>query len=146
MSEITPRFTLPASPRQYKFVLTPLADAMFQLLIFFMLSSSLAPYALMTVRSGSPSDFANAPGTSTTGQASRSGTVAIWNVSEDGLTISGQPFGFDALPALAAAITDADATILLLIRDTATVQHLARVVEALTAASVTNVQIAEAPA
>lgn len=146
MAEIAPKFTLPATPRQYKFVLTPLADAMFQLLIFFMLSSSLAPYALMTIRSGSPADFANVPGTSNTGQASRTGTVAIWNVSADGLSISGQSFAFDALPALAAAITDTTATILLILRDTATVQDLARVVEALTAAGVTNVQIAEAPA
>jgi biopolymer transport protein ExbD len=41
---------LPELPRRYKFVLTPLADAMFQLLIFFMLTSSLAPYSLITLK------------------------------------------------------------------------------------------------
>jgi len=50
----------PRSPARYRFVLTPLADAMFQLLIFFMLSSNLAPYSLLTIRSGTTGDPAGA--------------------------------------------------------------------------------------
>jgi len=142
MAEVAPKFTLPQTERQYKFVLTPLADAMFQLLIFFMLSSSLAPYALMTIRSGAQGDFANTSGASATGQATQTGTVAIWTVSDEGLTISGQKFTFTDLPALAAAITDDSATILIILRDTASVQDLTRVVEALTTAGLSNVQIA----
>lgn len=144
MAAVSPKFTLPPAPRKYKFVLTPLADAMFQLLIFFMLSSSLAPYALLTIRSGAESDFANSPGTSADSEAVTFGDVAIWNVSADGLSIGGQRFDFTALPDLAAAITDRDTTILLILRDTAVVQDLARVLEALTIAGINNVQIAEA--
>ncbi len=143
MAAIAPKFTLPQEPRRYKFVLTPLADAMFQLLIFFMLSSSLAPYALLTIRSGSEGDFANTTGTSGDSTATTFGDVAIWNVSADGLTISGQTFDFAQLPALANAITDDDLTILLILRESATVQDLSSVVEALTIAGITNVQIAE---
>ena len=52
------RAPLPERPRRYRFVLTPLADAMFQLLIFFMLSSSLAPYSLITLKTA-PQDVAD---------------------------------------------------------------------------------------
>ncbi len=44
--------SLPKSERRYTFALTPLADAMFQLLIFFMLSTSLTPYSLLTITRG----------------------------------------------------------------------------------------------
>jgi len=142
MAEVAPKFTLPQAQRKYKFALTPLADAMFQLLIFFMLSSSLAPYALMTIRSGSPGDFANTSEPTAASTATQFGTVAIWTISEEGLTISGQKFAFDDVPALAAAITDDTATILIILRETASVQDLAHVVEALTAAGLANVQIA----
>ena len=68
--------------------------------------------------------------------------MAIWNVAADGVTVSGQTFGYDALPELAVAIARNDTAIVLVIRDGAMVQDLARVVEALTAAGVSNVQIA----
>lgn len=42
---------LPKSTRRYAFSLTPLADAMLQLLIFFMLSSSMAAYSLLGLNS-----------------------------------------------------------------------------------------------
>jgi len=142
MATVSPKFTLPQAPRKYKFVLTPLADAMFQLLIFFMLSSSLAPYALMTIRSGSSGDFANTPGEANDTTATTFADVAIWNITEDGITVSGQAFGFDALPSLTAAMANQDTTILLILRETAVVQDLARVVEALTSAGITVVQIA----
>ena len=142
MATVTPKFTLERAPRQYKFVLTPLADAMFQLLIFFMLSSSLAPYALMTIRSGSSGDFANAPGGEAQSTATTFADVSIWNITSDGVTVSGQAFGFEALPSLTAAMANQDTTILLILRETAIVQDLARVVEALTTAGITNVQIA----
>ena len=52
MSKTRSKVALPRHTGRYNFVLTPLADAMFQLLIFFMLSSNLAPYSLLTVRTG----------------------------------------------------------------------------------------------
>ncbi len=142
MATVAPKFTLDQKPRRYKFVLTPLADAMFQLLIFFMLSSSLAPYALMTIRSGAAGDFANTRGDSAESTATSFAEFAIWNISEDGVTVSGQAFGFDALPELTAAMATQDTTVLLILRDSAVVQDLALVVEALTTAGITNVQIA----
>lgn len=39
----------PRPPRRLPFVLTPLIDVMFLLLIFFMLSSQIAPYSLISV-------------------------------------------------------------------------------------------------
>ena len=48
------RLALPTRKRTYRFALTPFADAMFQLLIFFMLSSSLTPYSLLTLQTGTP--------------------------------------------------------------------------------------------
>lgn len=142
MTTVAPKFTLAQRQRRYKFVLTPLADAMFQLLIFFMLSSSLAPYALMTIRSGSAGDFANTPGATAESTATSFAEVAIWNVTADGVTVSGQAFGFEALPDLTAAMATQDTTVLLILRDGAVVQDLARVIEALTTAGITNVQIA----
>lgn len=142
MADLAPRLTLPQTPRKYRFVLTPLADAMFQLLIFFMLSSSLAPYALLKIRSGAEGNFANTPGTPADQTATTFGDVAIWNVAAEGVTVGGQRFDFASLPALAAALTDRETTILLLLRDSAVVQDLARVIEVLSAAGITNVQIA----
>ena len=69
--------SLPGTQRKKMvFALTPLADAMFQLLIFFMLSSSLAPYSLMTLTPGLSSvAAAAAPSTDTPSKPS------IWNLS-----------------------------------------------------------------
>lgn len=145
MATLAPTLTLPRSPLRYRFVLTPLADAMFQLLIFFMLSSSLTPYSLLTLRAGDGTAVANTSG-SGTGEATTAtafGDVTIWTVSSEGLTIRGQSFPFTALPDLSAALTpDDDASILLILREDATVQDLTHVLESLTAAGITNVQVA----
>ena len=47
-----PGLILPRRNRRYRFSMTPLADVMFQLLIFFMLSANLAAYSLLPLRSG----------------------------------------------------------------------------------------------
>lgn len=148
MATLAPTLTLPRNPPRYRFVLTPLADAMFQLLIFFMLSSSLTPYSLLTLRAGEGTTVANSTGSGTTSAqtATAFGDIAIWTITPEGLQIRGQDFPFSALPDLSAAITQEEgASILLILRETATVQDLTFVLEALTAAGITNVQIAEAP-
>jgi len=144
MATLAPTLTLPRSPLRYRFVLTPLADAMFQLLIFFMLSSSLTPYSLLTLRAGEGTTVANTPGTGTgAATATAFGNVTIWTVSTAGLTIRGQAFPFSALPDLSAALSQGDdASILLILRDDVTVQDLTHVLESLTAAGITNVQVA----
>lgn len=138
----------PRSPARYRFVLTPLADAMFQLLIFFMLSSNLAPYSLLTIRSGTTGD----PSGADTGQELAEeepaplGDVAIWNVDAGNVVVGGQEFGFETLTALAAALNaNGDAAIILVVRNEANVQDLSSVLEALAAAEISNIQIAGGP-
>ena len=139
----------PRSPARYRFVLTPLADAMFQLLIFFMLSSNLAPYSLLTIRSGTTGDPAGAEA----GEAvvedqppAPLGDVAIWNVDAGNVVVGGQEFGFDLLADLATALNAAgDAAVILVVRNDANVQDLSSVLEALSAADVNNIQNAGGP-
>lgn len=141
--------SLPRSPARYRFVLTPLADAMFQLLIFFMLSSNLAPYSLLTIRSGVTGEEA---GTDTGAQdpvdqqPAPLGQVAIWNVDAGNVVVGGQQFGFDVLSDLASALNNnGDAAIILVVRNEATVQDLSSVLEALASGGIENIQIAGGP-
>lgn len=132
---------LPRSKRRYSFALTPLADAMFQLLIFFMLTSSLTPYSLLTLQTG--------PGTGTPSgaepaeQVETAGTpAASWTVENGEIVANGQRFGFDALPQLAAALVAADTPRVLLISSPrALVQDMVTVLETLAAANIASVQI-----
>lgn len=140
---------LPRSPAKYRFVLTPLADAMFQLLIFFMLSSNLAPYSLLTIRSGatgSPEGGESGAEEPAPAPAAPIGDVAIWNVDAGNVVVGGQQFGFDLLADLAASLNaDGDASIILVVRDEANVQDLSSVLEALAAGGISNIQIAGGP-
>lgn len=145
---MTKGIILPRSPARYRFVLTPLADAMFQLLIFFMLSSNLAPYSLLTIRSGTTGDPSGAEAGQqlTDVQTAPLGDVAIWNVDAGNVVVGGQEFGFDVLSDLATALNAAgDAAIILVVRDAANVQDLSSVLEALASAGISNIQIAGGP-
>lgn len=139
---------LPRSQARYRFVLTPLADAMFQLLIFFMLSSNLAPYSLLTIRSGSTGDPSGAEAGPELAeeQPAPLGDVAIWNVDSENVVVGGQAFGFEVLSDLATALNaNGDAAVILVVRNEANVQDLSSVLEALAAADVNNIQIAGGP-
>ncbi|MEY1556990.1 ExbD/TolR family protein [Yoonia sp. R2331] len=146
MSKTRSKVALPRHTGRYNFVLTPLADAMFQLLIFFMLSSNLAPYSLLTLKTG----LTGEEGAQSTGEAipdeiaEAPANAAIWTVDAGQVTAQGQRFEPDQLSALAAALAaNDDAAVVLILRDTAQVQDLSNVLEALTAAGVASVQIAE---
>ena len=141
------RLDLPQRKPTYRFALTPLADAMFQLLIFFMLSSSLTPYSLLTLQSGpaQPGD-ATAAGSETTAEPSAQttpGDTALWTVEAGGIVVGGQAFDFATLPSLAAALgtASAPANVILIVRPTAQVQDITSVLEALQAAEVGSVQV-----
>jgi biopolymer transport protein ExbD len=139
---------LPArSPARYRFVLTPLADAMFQLLIFFMLSSNLAPYSLLTIRSGSTGETGGDPSAAPVDEAPPPiGTVSIWNVDAGKVVVSGTEIGFDQLADIAEAQNaSGDAAIILVVRAEANVQDLSSVLEALAFAGISNIQIAGGP-
>lgn len=140
---------LPRRERRYRFVLTPLADAMFQLLIFFMLSSSLTPYSLLTIRSA-PKDATiddggsgGAESTPDSGPTIGDADTQLWTIEEGGVTIAGSRFGMDALPELTEAISAADepADVILIVRESARMQDITSVLEALQAARITSVQI-----
>jgi biopolymer transport protein ExbD len=145
---ITKGILLPRSPARYRFVLTPLADAMFQLLIFFMLSSNLAPYSLLTIRNGTTGDTTGTDAGADPVEeiAAPLGQVAIWNVDAGNVIVGGQKFGFEVLSDLAAALNaNNDASIILVVRTEANVQDLSSVLESLAAAGVSNIQIAGGP-
>ncbi|WP_299840732.1 biopolymer transporter ExbD [uncultured Paracoccus sp.] len=143
-----PRIELPQRQRRYGFALTPLADAMFQLLVFFMLSANLTPYSLLSLKAGTigGGDSGQPPadkGEELGAPALSPGDTAIWSVSRESIVASGQRFGFDALPQLAEAMQAAGtARVLLVTRPDAQVQGLVSVLEALAAHGITDVQIA----
>lgn len=139
---------LPRRKQNYRFALTPLADAMFQLLIFFMLSSGLTPYSLLTLQSAPGEQDDQSP----TGQDPQSteeiapappADVALWTVDAETVIVGGQRFGFEALDDLASSlgVAGAPAEVVLIIRPTAQVQDITTVLARLTAANVTAVQV-----
>ncbi len=148
--------SLPERPRTYRFALTPLADAMFQLLIFFMLSSSLTPYSLVTLR-GTPDNAQTGEATETAppqvedetattpaSAASDDGPkITTWTLGDGIVIVNGQIFEADALADLAAAIgtRDEPGRIVIIVGDQARVQDIATAVEALDTAQVSAVQI-----
>lgn len=137
---------LPERKRSYKVALTPLADAMFQLLIFFMLTTSLTPYSLITIRSAETEVSDTDPGVGdgpANQQAAPSGQFTIWQI-EDGLISSrGLDYTPDQLPALAEAIrsVDGQGTVVIIVGDTARVQDVAEAMAALKSADISGVQI-----
>lgn len=141
---------LPPSRRpNYRFGFTAFADTMFQLLIFFLLSSSLTPYSLLTVKTtgalaepSGPAGTGDAPPAPATDIAPPE--VALWTVEGEALVVGGQRFTFDRLPALADALGTpaAPANVVLIVRSGAKVQDVATVLAALQAADVGTVRIA----
>lgn len=140
---------LPERRRNYRFALTPLADAMFQLLIFFMLSSGLTPYSLLTLQNApgeqtsDPSAGGSTNDPSLLQTAGPEGKVALWTIEAQAVIVGGQSFGFDALDDLAAAlgVAGAPSDVVLIIRPTAQVQDITTVLARLSAANVTSVQV-----
>lgn len=140
---------LPERRRNYRFALTPLADAMFQLLIFFMLSSGLTPYSMLTLQSAPGEQTAEPSSGGTTSDpselqpAAQTGDVALWTIEAEAVIVGGQRFGFDALDDLAAAlgVAGAPSDVVLIIRPTAQVQDITTVLSRLSAAQITSVQV-----
>jgi biopolymer transport protein ExbD len=143
---------LPERPRRYRFVLTPLADAMFQLLIFFMLSTSLTPYSLITLKTASgPAPDAEAaeptgPGIDETKAPAAPGAnvdITLWWIGNGMVRTAGQDYGLDQLPDLADAIGSQNnpGSVILIVGESARVQDVAQALEALEGANVAGVQI-----
>ena len=139
---------LPRRNRRYRFSMTPLADVMFQLLIFFMLSANIAPYSMLNVRTGALSggggttpdpDSETQPGRTTDIRS-----TAVWTLDETGTILaSGQRFEPARLAALADALTaQGTRDVLVVLKRDVAVQQLVTVLQTLAARGITSVQIA----
>ena len=141
------RFQLPRSRRRYRFSMMAMADMMFQLLVFFMLSARLVPYSTLDLTSGRLAG----PGPGAAGSQPDAGreaadprVTAVWTLQPDGTIVAnGQSFAPARLPALADAL-EAQQTrnLLLVVRAEAEVQGVVTVLEALARRGITGVQIA----
>ena len=143
-----PGLVLPRRNRRYRFSMTPLADVMFQLLIFFMLSANIAPYSMLDVRTGALSggggttpdpDSETQPGRTTDIRS-----TAVWTLDETGTILaSGQRFDPARLAALADALTaQGTRDVLVVLKRDVAVQQLVTVLQTLAARGITSVQIA----
>ena len=133
---------LPPRPQgRLRVPLTPLADTMFQLLIFFMLASNLTAYSTLPLQGG-PAVTGQAGGAATggSGEAVSQGTT-LWTVLSDGLRVGGQTFTMDDIPDLAAALPEGG-RIVLILRDETRVDDVATVLERLIGSGVASVRIA----
>ncbi|PJI84233.1 biopolymer transport protein ExbD [Yoonia maricola] len=144
---------LPERPRRYRVPLTPLADAMFQLLIFFMLTTTLTPFSLVTVRSTPDAAEQGGPDTSTgavdeealqQASASSRNQATVWELGDGQVIVDGQQFEITQLSLLAEALgtQNTPANLIVLVTDAATVQDVTTALEALGAAEITAVQLA----
>lgn len=133
---------LPRSTRRYAFALTPLADAMFQLLIFFMLTSSLTPYSLITLQSGPGSSSPESGSPANSQPQSANVQSAFWKIDNGGIVSNGQYFGFGQLSQLATVLkATGTPQVVLISTPSAQVQDLAVVLEKLTAGGIEQIQI-----
>ena len=135
---------LSARRRSYRVALTPLADVMFQLLTFFMLTTSLTPYSLLTIRSSQDAAVAAGAGE---GRADSGGTASpnlvIWEL-EDGVVRTGGAFyerGRLAELSDALALRSTEVNVQLIVGPTARIQDVASAMAALRGADVNKVEL-----
>ncbi len=140
---------LPPRPRKYRFAITPLADAMFQLLIFFMLTSNLMNYSLLPIKTAPetapplPSSLPTEGGSGESPSNSVPDRMAIWIIEADALVVGGERFEFDRLETLAQALlaSDEEAEVILIVHASARVQDLATVLARLKATGIAKVKL-----
>ena len=135
---------LPPAKRRYTFAMTPLADAMFQLLIFFMLTSSLTPYSLLTINAGqgSPAEEIPQEEPEPAEPSEEADPAATWTIENGAVIAGGQRFNFDTLPGLAQVLGQREApSVVLISTEKARVQDIVTVLETLAAADIRSVQI-----
>lgn len=146
------RIELARSTRRYRFSLTPLADTMFQLLVFFMLSSNMVPYSLMTIRSGALAGESGnaAQGTNPDGsgpETSNPMVTAVWSVNADSIVANGQRFALESIPLLAEALERQETgDVLLVAQKGASVQMMVSILEILADHGITAVRVADGTA
>lgn len=134
----------PRPPKRGAFALTPLADVMFQLLIFFMLSTSLAPYALLPL--GGPTAPQTNPSPRAPQQSGGSQSQIIWHVGKGEVRAGQAALPLEALPdALVALKAEGLTEILLFTTPAAETQDLATTLEAIRVAEIARVRLISRP-
>ncbi|WP_415234312.1 ExbD/TolR family protein [Pseudorhodobacter sp.] len=131
-------------PRRYGFALTPLADAMFQLLIFFMLSSTLSPYSLIALTGGAPAGQTAITGLPDDSSAAPKPDQAlvIWHLSRGQIRAGTETLPLAELAGLVPALlAETPIEVLIFPTRSATVQDIATVLEVLGGRGVTKVRL-----
>lgn len=139
---------LPRRNLRAGFSMTAMADVLFQLLIFFMLSANLSSYGLLDIRSGAlaggDGDGDGATEAPQAGRVTPAGTTAVWTLAPDRITAGGQRFALTQLDRLAEAlVTQGTTDVLLVLRQDVPVGRVVAVLEALQARGIVSVQIAD---
>lgn len=135
----------PAPRHKPAFALTPLADVMFQLLIFFMLSTSLAPYALLPL-GGAPPAGDGAAETQPNTDAASFDRPQIWHLGRNSLRVGNERGTLADAPDLVAAAQGLGVgEVLLFPSQAATAQDVATVLEALQAGRIARVRLVGRP-
>lgn len=129
-----------ARPRRAPFALLPLIDVMFLLLIFFMLSSQIAPYSLMPVGQVSAAVDDRGPARA----PAAAGDLAI-RVSAGAVGIGGQSIAIAEVgPVLKGLVSQGVTGFLVVSTRSATVQDIVSTLEALQAAEARDVRLVSA--
>jgi biopolymer transport protein ExbD len=129
--------------RKPAFALTPLADIMFQLLIFFMLSTTLAPYALIPLGAPAAPATANAPANASGGGSQN---LVIWHVGAGEVRAGQSTVPMTSLPQIITQLKAGGLhEILLFTSATATMQDVATVIEAIRVGEVPRVRLIGRP-
>lgn len=145
------RIQLPRSTRRYRFSMTAMADMMFQLLIFFMLSAQLTPYSMLDLAAGAAPGDRPAAAAGAVPQDAGPATppsdpraTAVWTIQPDGgIVAGGQRFTSDRLGAMADALrAQQTARVVLVARPGVDVQRVVTVLETLAQRGIADVQIA----
>lgn len=121
--------------------LTPLVDVIFLLLIFFMMSSQIAPYSLIVLGTVEV-EGASAPATGVLQAPAPAVSPLVLRVSDGRVAMAGGQIGIDELAAAARELVRQGIETFLIIpgRD-ATVQDIVSVLEALKAAEAASVTV-----
>jgi len=144
--------SLPRRRGAYRIALTPLADAMFQLLVFFLLASNITPYSVLLLRSG---EDAVAPEAAESGgggddeaqlQPAAATDTAIWWIRRGTIEVGRNAHDIETAGDLAADFRAGGGLleVIVVVTETAQVQDIATVLEALSAADITGVRLASA--
>ncbi len=134
---------LHARPKQRRISLTPLVDVIFLLLIFFMLTSQIAPFSLISLSGIKAEDEATATVELPPNQSQPLfSAAALISVSNKGIAINGQRIANDELiEALAVLLNDGIEAVIISPRSSATVQDLISLLEIVKKSSFRSVTI-----